>query len=68
MVRQNGTVYTVDTTGKVTRAHIVRSVHPEFDAEALRVVNSFPAWKPAMQNGKPVASKYTMPVVFRLTK
>lgn len=60
--------FTVDTTGKVTRAHIVRSVHPELDAEALRVVNSFPAWKPAMQNGKPVASKYTMPVVFRLTK
>ena len=60
--------FTVDTTGKVTRAQIVRSVHPELDAEALRVVNSFPAWKPAMQNGKPVASKYTMPVVFRLTK
>lgn len=60
--------FTVDTTGKVTRAHIVRSVHPELDAEALRVVNSFPAWKPAMQNGKPVSSKYTMPVVFRLTK
>ena len=60
--------FTVDTTGKVTRAHIVRSIHPELDAEALRVVNSFPAWKPAMQNGKPVASKYTMPVVFRLTK
>ena len=60
--------FTVDTTGKVTRAQIVRSVHPELDAEALRVINSFPAWKPAMQNGKPVASKYTMPVVFRLTK
>ena len=60
--------FTVDTTGKVTKAHIVRSIHPELDAEALRVVNSFPAWKPAMQNGKPVASKYTMPVVFRLTK
>ena len=60
--------FTVDTKGKVTRAHIVRSIHPELDAEALRVVNSFPAWKPAMQNGKPVASKYTMPVVFRLTK
>jgi TonB family protein len=60
--------FTVDTTGKVTRAHIVRSVHPELDAEALRVVKSFPAWKPAMQNGKPVASKYTMPVAFRLTK
>ena len=60
--------FTIDTIGQVTQTEIVRSVHPDLDAEALRVVNSFPRWKPAMQRGKPVASKYTVPILFKLNK
>ena len=36
------------------------------EAEALRVVESMPAWKPGMQGGKPVNTQYVLPIVFRL--
>ena len=60
--------FTIDTIGQVTQTEIVRSVHPDLDAEALRVVNSFPRWKPAMNRGKPIASKFTVPISFMLNK
>lgn len=34
--------------------------------EALRVVESMPAWKPGMQKGQAVNVRYTLPVSFRL--
>ncbi|WP_195584984.1 energy transducer TonB, partial [Bacteroides thetaiotaomicron] len=43
----------------------VRSVDPDLDKEALRVINSMPQWKPGMQKGEPVSVKYTVPIVFR---
>ena len=36
------------------------------EAEALRVVESMPAWKPGMQEGKAVATQFMLPIVFRL--
>ena len=35
-------------------------------ADGVRVVNSMPRWNPAMKDGKPVDSRYTLPVTFRL--
>ena len=36
------------------------------EAEALRVVESMPAWNPGMQGGKPVNTRYVLPILFRL--
>ena len=36
------------------------------EAEALRVVESMPAWKPAMNDGKAVATQFVLPITFRL--
>jgi protein TonB len=36
------------------------------DNEALRVVKKMPKWKPAIQDGKPVNCRFTLPVVFKL--
>jgi len=47
---------------------VVRSVSPELDAEAVRVIGLMPKWNPGKQRGKAVAVKYTMPVMFRLQK
>lgn len=52
--------------GDITGAKVVRSVDPLLDAEALRVINSMPKWKPGKQNGEAVNVKYTIPVTFRL--
>jgi TonB family protein len=38
----------------------------EINQEALRVVESMPAWKPGVQKGQPVNVRYTIPVSFRL--
>jgi hypothetical protein len=37
------------------------------EAEALRVVESMPAWKPAMNDGKAVATQFVLPIIFRLS-
>ena len=60
--------FTVEKDGSISGAHIVKSVAPQLDAEALRVVNSMPNWTPGMQDGKPVAVRYTVPITFKLDK
>jgi protein TonB len=45
---------------------IVKSLHPLFDKEALRVLSLMPNWIPGKQNGESVKVKYTIPIAFRL--
>lgn len=58
--------FVVNEKGKLTDAKILRSADPLIDAEALRVVNSSPKWKPGMQRGKPVKVSFTVPIIFSL--
>ena len=58
--------FIVDKSGKVRDAEILRSVAPEIDAEALRVVNAMPDWKPGIHEGAPVHVKYSLPLVFKI--
>ena len=58
--------FVVETDGSITDTHIVKSVDPSLDAEALRVLNAMPNWQPGKQNGEPVRVKYTVPITFRL--
>ena len=60
--------FVIQKDGSVTNARIVRSVDPELDAEALRIVKAMPNWTPGTQDGKPVNVKYTIPIVFSLQK
>ena len=57
----------VEKDGTITNAKVVRGVDPLLDAEALRVVNQSPKWKPGMQKGEAVRVKYTLPIMFRLS-
>lgn len=60
--------FIVQKDGSVTHAKIAKSVDPELDAEALRIVKGMPKWTPGTQNGKPVSVRYTIPVKFSLQK
>ena len=60
--------FTVRKDGSVTHAKIAKSLDPELDAEALRVVRAMPKWTPGTQFGKPVNVKYALPVKFSLQK
>ena len=57
----------VTKEGDIAEAKVVRGVDPLLDAEALRVINSMPKWKPGKQRGEAVNVKYTIPVMFKLT-
>lgn len=58
--------FVVGRDGSVSDVEVMRSVSPELDAEAVRVVSMMPKWIPGKQRGKAVAVKYTMPIIFRL--
>lgn len=53
--------FVVEKDGRVTNPTVIRSVAPEVDQEALRVVRMMPNWIPAVQDGKSVTTKYTVP-------
>lgn len=73
VAQENGTQgivvvqFVVDADGSVTNAHVITSVDPYLDEEALRVIKSMPRWTPGKLNGKPVRVKYTTPIKFRLS-
>lgn len=58
--------FVVNSEGKIEKAKIERSVTPALDAEALRVVNKMPDWKPGRQRGQAVSVEYTVPIEFKL--
>lgn len=60
--------FVVNKEGKTEEATVLRGVHPLLDAEAIRVVNSLPAFSPGKQGGKPVPVYYMVPVTFSLAK
>ncbi|MCX6256167.1 MAG: energy transducer TonB [Bacteroidia bacterium] len=58
--------FCVTAKGGVSQVSILKGVDPELDAEAVRVVNSLPAFKPGKQGGKPVPVWYMVPITFTL--
>ena len=58
--------FVVEKDGSVSRAKILRGIDSSLNEEALRVVNSFPKWKPAKINGQSVAFSYAIPINFVL--
>ena len=58
--------FVVEKDGSVTDAKVVKSVSPELDAEALRVVKSMPKWIPGEQRGEKVRVQFTLPVMFKM--
>ena len=59
--------FVVTKEGDIAEPKVVRGVDPYLDAEALRVINLMPKFKPGKQNGKAVNVRYTIPVMFRLS-
>ena len=58
--------FVVEKDGTLTEFKVARSVDPDLDAEALRVLQTMPKWKPGMQRGEVVRVKFTVPVSFKL--
>jgi periplasmic protein TonB len=58
--------FCVTSKGNVDQVSILKGVEPELDAEAIRVVKSFPPFIPGKMSGKPVPVWYIVHINFRL--
>jgi TonB family protein len=58
--------FRITSRGNVNGYEIVKSVSPELDAEALRVVKTIKRFEPAIVDGKPVSAWYYLPITFAL--
>ncbi len=58
--------FVVEEDGTVSTVRIVKSVYPELDKEAMRVVTKMPMWRPGLQNGQAVRVYFNLPIVFKL--
>jgi TonB family protein len=58
--------FVVNSDGKIVDVQVVRGVEASLDKEAVRVIQSMPAWTPGRQGGKNVRVKYTLPIRFKL--
>ena len=58
--------FCVKADGGVNMASVLKGVSPDLDTEALRVVNSLPAFNPGKQRGKAVPVWYMVPINFAL--
>ena len=56
--------FVIGKDGKVDQVKVLRGVDPALDAEAVRAVRAMPSWIPARMNGKPVATRYVLPINF----
>jgi len=64
-----GTVFVsciIELDGNISNVEVKRGIGDYYNKEAMRVVQSMPAWKPGYQAGKPVRVKMFIPVRFIL--
>ena len=59
--------FIVEKDGSISNPQTVKSVSPELDGEAIRVISTMPAWIPGTQRGQAVRVKFTVPIMFRLS-
>ena len=63
----DGTVivqFTVDRTGDIKDAHVVRKVHPLLDEASMSAIKKMPNWSAGKQNGKAVSVLINLPFRF----
>lgn len=58
--------FVVEKDGSLSNMKVVRGIGSGCDEEAVRVLSISPAWKPGIQNGKPVKVQYSVPISFTL--
>ena len=58
--------FVVEKDGKLSNIKVIRSVSPELDSEAVRVISKMPKWKPGTQRGKKVRSTFRLPINFQM--
>jgi len=58
--------FVIGKDGALTDVRSIKGIGAGCDEEAVRIVQSAPAWNPGKQRGKPVRQRYTLPIIFKL--
>lgn len=58
--------FVVDKAGNIRNIKVLKSLSPECDKEAIRMVKAMPRWFPAEHEGRKVNCLYTCPINFKL--
>ena len=58
--------FIVETDGSISNIEVVKQAFPSLDAEAVRVIQAMPKWKPGRQKGQAVRVKFVLPINFSL--
>ena len=64
-----GTVYIsfmVEEEGNLTEIKIIRGLGFGYDDEAIRLIEQMPNWIPGSVHGKPIRTRFVIPINFRL--
>ncbi len=56
--------FTVQKSGLVSDVHVIESLEPIYDQEAVRLIAQMPPWKPYEIDGIPLDDYQTLPIVF----
>ena len=58
--------FCITASGEIKDIKIVRSLTPDCDQEAIRILKLMPKWIPGQQSGKNVDAMFTLPITFKL--
>ena len=58
--------FVIEKDGSITNVKIVKSPHPSFSVEVIRVIKRMPKWIPGKKNGEIVRTKLVMPFAFSI--
>lgn len=59
--------FVVTEDGSIINIAILRDIGGGCGEEVVRILSTMPKWKPGMQNGKPAAVFYKLPIKFTLS-
>ena len=60
--------FIISKEGSVEQIEVEQSLGAEFEKESIRLIQNMPGWKPARLDGKPVATRISLPITFQIQK
>ena len=58
--------FVINKDGSLSDVRSIKGIGAGCDEEAVRIIQSAPAWNPGKQRGKSVKQRYTLPIIFKL--
>ncbi|RSK35262.1 energy transducer TonB [Hymenobacter metallilatus] len=58
--------FVVEKTGSISSVAVAQPIHPELDAEAIRLIKGGPRWTPAQHRGGVVRQRVSVPITFEI--